>query len=221
MTWKIELHSHTTASDGSVSPEELVRIAFKKGLSGLAITDHNTFRGAVLGFRALKIHGFDMMLFYGNEVRTTWGDILVICDHPPSSEAPKDPFELREWSNDGNCIMIAAHPYHLGRNSIGSRVRVHGDLFDAIEVWNARGVPLLNIPAMNDAYRLGKPGVSGSDSHVISEVGVAPIELEWGPSSIDEVIDAIRRGRVKPSIAMPPIRAYIEAAAWAISRRMS
>ena len=43
MTSRIfDLHSHTTASDGKLSPRELVRLAKSQGLSALAITDHDT-----------------------------------------------------------------------------------------------------------------------------------------------------------------------------------
>jgi predicted metal-dependent phosphoesterase TrpH len=41
----IDLHSHTTASDGSYSPAELVEAARAAGLHALAITDHDTFAG--------------------------------------------------------------------------------------------------------------------------------------------------------------------------------
>ncbi len=41
----IDLHTHTTASDGSYSPEQLVEAAKSLGLQALAITDHDTFEG--------------------------------------------------------------------------------------------------------------------------------------------------------------------------------
>jgi hypothetical protein len=41
----IDLHTHTTASDGTYSPEALVRAAVKLGLTALAVTDHETFAG--------------------------------------------------------------------------------------------------------------------------------------------------------------------------------
>ncbi len=41
----IDLHTHSTASDGSFSPKELVRMAKDKGLKALAITDHDTVEG--------------------------------------------------------------------------------------------------------------------------------------------------------------------------------
>jgi len=41
----IDLHTHTTASDGSMRPAELVRHALNNGLSAVAITDHDTIDG--------------------------------------------------------------------------------------------------------------------------------------------------------------------------------
>lgn len=41
----IDLHSHTTESDGTDSPEELIAIAVRAGLEALAITDHDTLSG--------------------------------------------------------------------------------------------------------------------------------------------------------------------------------
>lgn len=41
----IDLHTHTTASDGTLSPTELVQAAVQANLEALAITDHDTFSG--------------------------------------------------------------------------------------------------------------------------------------------------------------------------------
>jgi predicted metal-dependent phosphoesterase TrpH len=41
----IDLHSHSTASDGSLSPTALVRLALSSGLKALALTDHDTVDG--------------------------------------------------------------------------------------------------------------------------------------------------------------------------------
>jgi hypothetical protein len=42
---KADLHTHTTCSDGSTEPDELVRMASELGIKHLAITDHDTFEG--------------------------------------------------------------------------------------------------------------------------------------------------------------------------------
>jgi len=41
----VDLHAHTTASDGSLTPTELVNLALSVGLSALAVTDHDTLDG--------------------------------------------------------------------------------------------------------------------------------------------------------------------------------
>jgi predicted metal-dependent phosphoesterase TrpH len=57
----IDLHTHTTASDGSLSPTELVQLAKHQGLAALAVTDHDsveaipevTAAGEELGIRVI------------------------------------------------------------------------------------------------------------------------------------------------------------------------
>jgi predicted metal-dependent phosphoesterase TrpH len=44
LEWRADLHTHTTCSDGSLSPHELVAAALEKGLSGLSITDHDSIQ---------------------------------------------------------------------------------------------------------------------------------------------------------------------------------
>jgi hypothetical protein len=41
----IDLHTHSTASDGSLSPSSLINEAVKRGLSAIALTDHDTIEG--------------------------------------------------------------------------------------------------------------------------------------------------------------------------------
>lgn len=41
----IDLHTHSTRSDGTLTPTELVRYAAQKGLSAIALTDHDTIDG--------------------------------------------------------------------------------------------------------------------------------------------------------------------------------
>ena len=53
----IDLHTHSTKSDGTFSPEELIRYAQAKGLFAVALTDHDTADGieeALLTARKLR-----------------------------------------------------------------------------------------------------------------------------------------------------------------------
>ncbi len=50
----IDLHAHTTASDGEKTPEELIDLALNKKLSAVAITDHDTVNGLKSAFEYAK-----------------------------------------------------------------------------------------------------------------------------------------------------------------------
>ena len=41
----IDLHTHSRASDGDLSPSELIRSAAQRGITALALTDHDTVDG--------------------------------------------------------------------------------------------------------------------------------------------------------------------------------
>ncbi len=54
MSALVDLHLHTTASDGRLSPAELVRLLAKQGLKQVAISDHDTTEGLKEAFAAAK-----------------------------------------------------------------------------------------------------------------------------------------------------------------------
>ncbi len=66
----IDLHIHTTASDGSYTPKELVDYAVKKKLSAVAITDHDTMRGIQEAIDYIEELQLPLELIPGMEVST-------------------------------------------------------------------------------------------------------------------------------------------------------
>lgn len=54
MSAVVDLHLHTLASDGRLSPTELVRLAASQGLKTIAVTDHDTTDGLAEAFEAAK-----------------------------------------------------------------------------------------------------------------------------------------------------------------------
>lgn len=66
----IDLHVHTTASDGTYSPEEVVRLAAEKGIRAVAITDHDTTLGIQSAIIAGKAHGVEVIP--GVEISVRW-----------------------------------------------------------------------------------------------------------------------------------------------------
>ena len=57
----IDLHLHTTASDGVMTPSEIVRYAKGKGLQAIAITDHDTIEGLEEGLSEGERIGFEVI----------------------------------------------------------------------------------------------------------------------------------------------------------------
>lgn len=56
-----DLHTHTTASDGQYTPAELAALAKKRGLSVLAVTDHDTIAGVAEAQRAGSVLGLTVI----------------------------------------------------------------------------------------------------------------------------------------------------------------
>ncbi|MHB8125497.1 MAG: PHP domain-containing protein [Desulfitobacteriaceae bacterium] len=74
-TPEADLHCHTTASDGLLSPRELVLLAKKKGLKAVAITDHDT----ILGWNEAENVGSEsgIEILRGVELNTDWNGLEV------------------------------------------------------------------------------------------------------------------------------------------------
>lgn len=83
----IDLHCHSTASDGVLSPALLVERAKERGLHLLALTDHDTLEGLVPARAAAERLG--LTLINGIELSCTWGGatVHVLGYHFPD-EAP-------------------------------------------------------------------------------------------------------------------------------------
>lgn len=86
-----DLHCHTKISDGSVGIEELITIAKRRGLTTIAVTDHDTVAGAT---RAVNIgKRQNVKVIHGVEF-TTWDYkrnkqahlLCYLCDHPDRLE---------------------------------------------------------------------------------------------------------------------------------------
>ena len=75
MPSETDLHCHTTASDGKLTPAELVARAHERGITTLAITDHDT----VAGFRDARPAAATagIRLIPGIELSCVWGGITI------------------------------------------------------------------------------------------------------------------------------------------------
>ena len=67
-----DLHSHTTASDGYLSPEALVARAVEMRVGVLAITDHDSTEGLARAAQAIAEQNLPLQLVSGVEISTLW-----------------------------------------------------------------------------------------------------------------------------------------------------
>ena len=85
----LELHCHTTCSDGTLTPTELVQAAIAAGVKALAITDHDSIAGWQEAYQAA---GTALEIVPGLELSTVWRErslhILGFYPDPAKLQAP-------------------------------------------------------------------------------------------------------------------------------------
>lgn len=89
----VDLHCHTTASDGLLSPHDILQRAFENKLDILAITDHDTLDGYFEAKAYLDKTKLPLKLIPGVEISCRWREfeihilgLNVNPDHPPFQE---------------------------------------------------------------------------------------------------------------------------------------
>jgi predicted metal-dependent phosphoesterase TrpH len=97
-----DLHSHSTASDGTLTPTQLIQRAHEAGVSVLALTDHDSTEGIIEAQQAAS--SCDLQLVPGAEISVTWksATIHIIAlgidpQSPSLQQGLKKLVEFRHW----------------------------------------------------------------------------------------------------------------------------
>jgi predicted metal-dependent phosphoesterase TrpH len=202
----VDLHCHTSASfDCLARPEDVVRAAAARGLTHIAITDHERIDGALAARRAAPP---ELSVIVGEEIRTSDGDLVALFleEAVPSGLTARQ--TIARVRAQGGLVGIP-HPFDRFR---GSLLRDSGliavlDEVDWIETYNARLVGGGNERAADLARERGIPGVAVSDAHSVMEVAVAYTTLEGDPSSADGLRAALGSAELIPGRASFVVRA--------------
>jgi len=190
---KIDLHVHTCYSeDASTTLKEVIDYAEKKGLNGVAITDHNTLDGAR---KLVKESG--LIVIPGLEVETRQGHVLAL-NITTSMPSKLNLVETVQRIHENGGTAIIAHPYAAFKGRIKHEAALNSKL-DAIEVVNAAAFPFFSATRLGKrlAEQLNLPQTGGSDAHHRYEIGRAYTLVEADPN-VDDVIEAIRKGAAVP-----------------------
>lgn len=186
----LDLHNHTRHSpDSRVDPAELVRLAMRIGLSGIAITDHNSVGGVKA---AQEAAGEGFLVVPGTEVSTAEGHVLAygVRESIPRDLPVPETFE-RIVALGG--VAVAAHPFRfwsgLGETALGQA------RFPAFETCNGRTLRRGNAHAKARATERSAGQTGGSDSHFLDEVARAVTAVNGGITSVEDVLQRIGAGK--------------------------
>ena len=185
---KYDLHLHTNYSKCSTNdPAKLLMRAKKKGLDGIAITDHNEIRGAQKVAELNDDPDFEVVI--GEEVMTDKGEILVYYVKERIKPGKYEDV-IREVRRQG-AVCSVAHPFTSGGRKKASK-DFGKKLPDAIEGFNGRlAFGMANRKARAFAKKLGIPTTGGSDGHFLFEIGAGYTIFEG------DLKTAIKKGLVK------------------------
>ncbi|MBU7013333.1 MAG: PHP domain-containing protein [Theionarchaea archaeon] len=191
---KLDLHVHTTVSDGTASPEEMVAVMSRRGMDGFSITDHDT-PGSAEDYETLA-GKYGMVYIPGIEVTSQVGHLLMYTT--PENSTVLGEFDILKplsyyisKAQSADVVLSPAHPFDHFRHGIGDHVFDY--TWTAVETFNGSTVfPFANRSAHAAAATLHIPGIGGSDAHTINFVGKAYTEVE--ASTPHEVIARIREG---------------------------
>ena len=199
MPYHIDLHCHSWFSaDGVSSPESLIASARRKGLHGLALTDHDTSDGC----RYLRDKGLaradglpvdDFLIIPGVEVSTAEGHLLCLgVMLPYLKRAPA--LEVCKLVHEHGGVAIPAHPYDLFRAGIREAVLDTLEI-DALEVFNAATTfKRFNDMAFAYATRKNLAKTAGSDAHHEAAVGTAYTSVSAADFSVKGILKQITAG---------------------------
>ena len=191
---KCDLHVHTCYSyDSSAHPEVMINTAIKKGISCLAITDHNEIEGAKKAVKLAKNR--PILIIPGLEIKSKAGDILAlgVKEIIPSALSAKK--TIQEIKKAGGWAFI---PHPFGFNcSFREDLKKLVDIIDGIEVLNASLFASGNKKALAFAKKYNLPFIAGSDAHSPEFLGKAYLEIAGDNLSQEQVFEKIKNRQVR------------------------
>ena len=203
MEVKADLHVHSTYSkDSLITPQEIVFYAKKRGLTAVAVTDHNQVEGAKKIARET-----DFLIIPGTEVSSLGGHIigLNVNEVIPRGLSAN---ETVDRIHRAGGVAIACHPFALFKGSIGKYVTAK---FDAVETINASSFPFRSASAKAEklAERFGLPRVAGTDAHYGPVIGCAYTVID-SELNLEAILEAIVKGRCEPAGGSISLRMRIQ-----------
>ncbi|MFH0962351.1 MAG: PHP domain-containing protein [archaeon] len=176
------LHTHTTASDGTASYSQVVRRAARLGMDFIAITDHDTISPETLFYCPEEQR---IKCFVGEEVSTSDGHVLAIGIYeviPPGLSAAETIDRIHAQGG----LAIPAHPGYLNMSLFPGEIE--GLPFDAVECNVKTWQPGVGYSCQSIK---GFPRVYSSDAHTLEELELVASECEMTGLDFESLAAAI------------------------------
>lgn len=180
-----DLHVHSVYSiDSLMDLKTIAKISKKVMLSGLAITDHETIKGALA---MSKLVPTSMITVVGCEISTDVGHIIGLFLNEEIQA--RDPLEVLDDIRSQGGVSVLAHPT---RGSITEDEKFRGMLnkIDAIEVLSSRA-PVPSINTIRELKALNKILLAGSDAHLPYEIGLCRLLINSEIHDVEELRKSI------------------------------
>jgi predicted metal-dependent phosphoesterase TrpH len=200
-----DFHTHSHYSrDSVINPRSFIDNCIRKGMTCVAVTDHNEIEGAFVIDKLVREQGAPLKVVVGEEVKTSEGEIigLFLKEWVPRDLSPEE--TVRAIHEQGG-LAVVPHPYDIFRRSVikpDALERVK-ETVDAIEGFNCR-----NIMQRHDdrakalARSVAKPMTVGTDSHSPWELGGAWLEMEDFETP-GEWLDSLKTARMAGHRSLP------------------
>jgi predicted metal-dependent phosphoesterase TrpH len=187
---KLDLHIHSEYSDDATgSYKEIIQNLQRKGLDGMALTDHNTVEGAM---KAQEHAPKDFIVIPGIEVSTKDGHLLGLNVHEVIPKGLSVENTTERIIEAGGIAIVP----HLYRNMSGIKKEKLMKIYQkipAIEVFNSCSLPKTNLKTARVAREYDLGGTGGSDSHEPFYVGSGYTLVDTTDRSIDSILHEIEK----------------------------
>ena len=204
----LDLHLHSEASDDSRAPVEaylkwLTRKRDERPLEGLVLTEHRQFNTAG-DYRELE-DKYGMLILKASEVETEYGHVLIYGvndDILKRYDFKNVRLPAQELITEVARMGGIAMPCHPGRPTIGliehyqSKPPLEG--VTGVEALNGGSKKGENERVAELIEQYGYHAFGGSDSHLVSFVGLCATEFDRDISTIEDLVDALRVGGYRP-----------------------
>ena len=112
----VDLHLHSTASDGTDTPGDLVRKAAALGLSAIALTDHDTLNGLPEAREAAQSVGIELVPGCELSTMTPYGELHLLAFWPEESAKTLKALEIQALNRRERNLNILERLVTLGVN---------------------------------------------------------------------------------------------------------